>query len=101
MTLIDMSIEAVVRKVGLTATPGKIEDVHCDELAHLDEDGFEILVLCRDLFVYLQTTILQNTVKDSRSVERLAGAMEKAEQGEDVDINLAFNLTLFRVPELI
>ena len=88
-------------KVGLTAHPCEIEDVLRHELAHLVEDGDEILITSRDLFVCLQTAFLQDTVKDSRSVERFARAMEKTEQGEDIDIDLAVLLLLGRIPELI
>ena len=45
-------------KIGLTALPCENEDVLRHELAHLGEDGDEILITGRDLFVCLQTAVL-------------------------------------------
>ena len=88
-------------KIGLTTLPCESEDVLRHELAHLVEDRDEILITGRDLFVCLQTAVLEDTVQDSRSVDRFASAMEEAEQGEDIDIDLAILLIFVSVPELI
>ena len=88
-------------EIGLTTLPCEIEDVLRHELAHLVEDRDEILITGRDLFVCLQTAVLEDTVQDSRSVDRFASAMEEAEQGEDIDIDLAILLIFVSVPELI
>ena len=45
-------------KIGLTTLSCEIEDVLRHELAHLGEDGDEILITGRDLFMRLQTAVL-------------------------------------------
>ena len=79
----------------------EIEDISGSELANRLENRLEVLVSGRDLLVPLKAALLQDAVERPCFVHRLATAVDKGEDFQDIGADLTSIMTLLLILEVL